>query len=69
LHIPIRRSEGYSASAVEPLVLGIVALYKRIATAGEVHMVFCDSALAADVDGTNFTAILQRHELEKVRIL
>jgi len=44
-------------------------LYKRIATAGEVHMVFCDSALAADVDGTNFTAILQRHELEKVRIL
>jgi adenine-specific DNA-methyltransferase len=57
------------ATEVEPLALGIVALHKELAPAGETSIVFRDGAFADDVAKTNLTAILQQHGLGNVRSL
>jgi adenine-specific DNA-methyltransferase len=62
-------SKSITAKEVEPLALGIAALHKTQAPAGESTIVFRDSAFADDVAKTNLTAILQQHGLENVRSL
>jgi len=59
----IRREE------VEPLADGIVSWHKEQGPAGEIKVVFHDSAFADDVAKTNVTASLKRHGLENVRSL
>ncbi len=54
---------------VELLALGLVAWHKQLNPAGEITVVFRDSAFADDVAKTNLTAILHQHGLETVRSL
>ncbi|MEN8614224.1 site-specific DNA-methyltransferase [Dehalogenimonas sp. THU2] len=58
-----------TSAEVEPLSLGIVEWHKQLAPAGEVQIVFRDSAFADDVSKTNLTAILDQYGLENVRSL
>jgi len=58
-----------SREEVEPLAHGIVSWRKEQAPAGEMQVVFRDSAFADDVAKTNLTAILKQHGLENVRSL
>jgi len=58
-----------SHEQVEALALGIVALHKALAPAGDTTVVFRDSAFADDVAKTNMAAILQQHGLPNVRSL
>ena len=54
---------------VEPLALGLVAWHKELKPAGDITVVFRDSAFADDVAKTNLAAILHQHGLETVRSL
>jgi Adenine specific DNA methylase Mod len=56
-----------STVQVEPLALGIIDWYKKLAPAGETQVIFRDSAFTDDVAKTNLTAILQQYGLENVR--
>jgi adenine-specific DNA-methyltransferase len=58
-----------SRADVEPLALGIAAWHKELAPAGEVTVVFRDSAFVDDVAKSNLAAILQQHGLANVRSL
>ncbi|KTB48968.1 DNA methylase [Dehalogenimonas alkenigignens] len=58
-----------TSAEVEPLSLGIVEWHQQLAPAGEVQIVFRDSAFADDVSKTNLTAILDQYGLENVRSL
>lgn len=60
-------AESVSAEEVEGLADGIVAWHKELAPAGEVNLVFRDSAFADDVAKTNLTAILQQRGLGNVK--
>ena len=60
-------AESVSAEEVEGLANGIVAWHKELAPAGEVNLVFRDSAFADDVAKTNLTAILQQQGLGNVK--
>lgn len=60
-------AESVSAEEVEALANGIVAWHKELAPAGEVNLVFRDSAFADDVAKTNLTAILQQQGLGNVK--
>lgn len=62
-------SRTISGADVEPLALGLVAWHKALKPAGEVTVVFRDSAFADDVAKTNLTAILHQHSLKHVRSL
>jgi adenine-specific DNA-methyltransferase len=54
---------------IEPFAHGIVAWHKDLAPAGEMQVVFRDSAFANDVAKTNVVAILRQNGLENVRSL
>jgi len=54
---------------VEPLALGMVEWYKELAPAGEIQVVFRDSAFENDVAKTNLAAILEQYGLGNVRSL
>jgi adenine-specific DNA-methyltransferase len=60
-------ADSVSAEEVEGLANGIVAWHKELAPAGEVQLVFRDSAFADDVAKTNLTAILQQQGLGNVK--
>ncbi|MCC6930765.1 MAG: site-specific DNA-methyltransferase [Gemmatimonadaceae bacterium] len=60
-------SESVAADEVEALAEGIVAWHKELQPAGEVNLVFRDSAFANDVAKTNLTAILQQQGLGNVK--
>ena len=53
----------------EPLALALVSWHQELKPAGEITVVFRDSAFADDVGKANMTAILQQHGLETVRSL
>lgn len=54
---------------VEPLALSLVSWHQELKPAGDSTVVFRDSAFADDVAKTNFTAVLQQHDLKTVRSL
>lgn len=54
---------------LEPLAFGIIEWHKELSPAGEIQVVFRDSAFADDVTKTNLTEILKQHGLENVRSL
>jgi adenine-specific DNA-methyltransferase len=58
-----------SREEIEPVARGIIELHKELCPAGELQVVFRDSAFADDVAKTNLTAILRQHGLENVRSL
>jgi len=60
-------AEHIEAKDVEPLGQGIVSWYMELAPAGEVQVVFRDSAFANDVAKTNMAAILNQNGLKNVR--
>ena len=62
-------SPAISQADVEPLALGLVAWHKALKPAGEITVVFRDSAFVDDVAKTNLAAILHQHGLETVRSL
>lgn len=62
-------SDKVSVTEVESLALGIVGWYKELGTAGEVTVVFKDSAFANDVAKSNLAAILDQHGLGNMRSL
>jgi len=53
----------------EPLALGIVAWHQQQAPAGDTTCVFRDSAFADDVAKSNLAAILEQHDIARVRSL
>ena len=53
----------------EPLALGIAHWHDKLAPAGEISVVFRDSAFADDVTKTNLAAILQQRGLGNLRSL
>lgn len=60
-------AEQVATADVEPLALGIVAWHEELEPAGEVNLVFRDSAFVDDVAKSNLTAILEQHGLGRVR--
>lgn len=54
---------------VELLALGLVAWHKQLNPAGEITVVFRDSAFGHDVGKTNLAAILNQYGLQNVRSL
>lgn len=60
-------AEQVATDDVEPLALGIVAWHEEQKPAGEVNLVFRDSAFVDDVAKSNLTAILEQHGLGRVR--
>lgn len=62
-------SESIAREEVEPLAMGMIALHREQAPAGETTVVFRDSAFADDVAKTNITAILAQNGLTTVRSL
>ena len=62
-------AEKIATAEVEALGLGIVDWHKQLVTAGDITVVFRDSAFADDVAKTNMTAILQQNGLDNVRSL
>jgi adenine-specific DNA-methyltransferase len=54
---------------VELIALALVSWHQELKPAGDITVVFRDSAFADDVAKTNITAILQQHGLETVRSL
>lgn len=60
-------AEQVATDDVEPLALGIVAWHEELKPAGEVNLVFRDSAFVDDVAKSNLTAILEQHGLGRVR--
>ena len=62
-------AKSISRADAEPLALGLVDWHKAQAPAGEVTVVFRDSAFADDVVKTNTAAILEQYGLNNVRSL
>jgi adenine-specific DNA-methyltransferase len=62
-------AKSISRADAEPLALGMVEWHKALAPAGEVTIVFRDSAFADDVAKTNTSAILEQYGLNNVRSL
>jgi len=62
-------AEHVAEAEVEPLAMGMAAWHRELTPAGEVTVVFRDSAFADDIVKTNLTAILHQHGLENVRSL
>lgn len=56
-----------TSAETETFALGIVEWHRELQPAGEVTIVFRDSAFADDVSKTNLTAILQQHGLVNIR--
>ena len=56
-----------SAEDCEALANGMVAWHNELAPAGEVQLVFRDSAFADDMAKTNLTSILQQQGLGNVK--
>jgi adenine-specific DNA-methyltransferase len=61
--------EAITAAEAETLALGIAAWCKALDPAGDVTCVFRDSAFENDVAKTNLAAILEQHDIAKVRSL